>query len=265
MPTRIVAFAFMLAALLFAGSSARAVEPAKLPPPDNVRIFLLIGQSNMAGRGKPLTAEDTTPHARVVVFNKDRNWVPAADPLHFDKPPVVGVGLGLTFAKTLAEADPTITIGLVPAAFGGSPISDWSREGKHYVAAIARAKAALASGKLAGILWHQGESDSSTTEKAAVYQAKLDRLVADLRADLSAPDVPFIVGTLADSAKGVGAPTINQALRSLPERVEHTGCALAEGLTMSKDNIHFDAKSYREFGRRYAAEWTRTAKQAAKK
>jgi hypothetical protein len=268
MSTRLLAFALIFApllftALLFAGS-ARAAEPVRLPPKENLRIFLLIGQSNMAGRGKPLTADDTTPHARVLVFNKDQAWAPAVDPLHFDKPAVVGVGLGLTFAKTLAEADAAITIGLVPAAFGGSPIADWSRGGKHYVAAVARAKAALASGELAGILWHQGESDAAP-EKAALYQAKLDQLIADLRTDLSAPAVPFLVGTLADTAKGAGVATINQALRTVPDRVKQTGCVLAEGLTMSRDKIHFDAESYRQLGRRYAAEWTRVTKQLAAK
>jgi hypothetical protein len=238
--------------------SAHSDDSVKPPNKKDFKIFLLIGQSNMAGRGKPLEEQDKTAHPRVLLFNKDDSWVPAVDPLHFDKPPVVGVGLGLTFAKTVADAQ-QMTIGLVPAAVGGSEISAWAKDARQYVGAVGRAKAALKNGTLAGILWHQGESDSDAA-KAALYRAKLDQLVQDLRTDLESPDVPFIVGTLSDSAAGAGVPQINAALRTLPDRVPHTGSALAKGLTMSSDKIHFDAASYREFGRRYAIEWLRVAK-----
>lgn len=263
MPSHLFRFVVALA-VLGCVSSVPADEPIKLPAKQDFRIFLLIGQSNMAGRGKPLEEQDTTPHPRVLVFNQAQAWKPAVDPLHFDKPRVVGVGLGLTFAKTIAEQSDA-TIGLVPAAFGGSPIADWARDGKHYTAALARAKAALQDGTLAGILWHQGESNSSDPKKAEGYQAKLDELVNNLRADLEAPDVPFIAGTLADTAKGAYVSQINEALRTLPDRVRRTGCVLAKGLTMSGDKIHFDAASYRELGKRYAAEWLRVTKTGAKK
>ena len=253
MHSRLFCAAIVLAFLI---PSARGADPVKLPDKNDFQIFLLIGQSNMAGRGKPLEEQDTTVHPRVLLLNKKEAWVPAVDPLHFDKPPVVGVGLGLTFGKTVADAQENKTIGLVPAAVGGSAISEWAKGARHYTGAVGRAKAALKGGTLAGILWHQGESDSDSA-KAAVYQAKLDQLVQDLRTDLESPDVPFIVGTLADSAKGAGVPQINNALRTLADRVPHAGCALAAGLTMSADNVHFDAASYREFGRRYAAEWLR--------
>lgn len=254
----------LLSALFFAltliAGSADAQDSPALPNKKDFKIILLIGQSNMAGRGKPLEDQDKTAHLRVLVLNQARAWVPAVDPLHFDKPGVVGVGLGTTFGKTIADADPSVTIGLVPAAFGGSPIKDWAKGAKHYEAAVVRAKAALRDGTLAGILWHQGESDAAP-EKAALYQANLDQLVKNLRAELEAADVPFIVGTLADTAKGDGVPTINGALRSLKDRVPRTGCVLAEGLTMSGDKIHFNAASYRELGRRYAAEWLRVSKE----
>jgi len=58
--------------------------------------FLLVGQSNMAGCGT-VEAQDKTPHPRVLMLNMADAWVPAIDPLHFDKP-AAGVGLGKTFA-----------------------------------------------------------------------------------------------------------------------------------------------------------------------
>ncbi|MEL7264208.1 MAG: sialate O-acetylesterase, partial [Planctomycetota bacterium] len=64
--------------------------------PQPTDIFLLIGQSNMAGRG---TVDEAAKQAnpRVFSLNKDAMWVPAIDPLHFDKPGLVGVGPGKTF------------------------------------------------------------------------------------------------------------------------------------------------------------------------
>src|SRR4051794_5233593 len=100
--------------------------PGSAAEPDpKFHLYLLVGQSNMAGRGK-VEKEDQTPHARVLVLNKDDAWVPAADPLHFDKRSA-GVGPGLTFGKVLAEADPGVTIGLIPCAAGGSPITVWEK------------------------------------------------------------------------------------------------------------------------------------------
>ncbi len=76
---------------------------------DHFMVFLLIGLSNMAGRGK-IEAEDTVSHPRVLGMNKADAWVPAVDPLHFDKKRA-GVGLGMTFGKVVAEALPDCTKG----------------------------------------------------------------------------------------------------------------------------------------------------------
>src|SRR5690349_3741379 len=95
-------------------------------PPANCHLYLLIGQSNMAGRGK-VEKEDKTPHPRVLMLNKDDQWVPAIDPLHFDKA-IAGVGPGLAFGKAMAEADKDVTIGLIPCAAGGSPIAVWKKD-----------------------------------------------------------------------------------------------------------------------------------------
>jgi hypothetical protein len=88
-------------------------------------LYLLAGQSNMAGRGAVET-EDTTPHPRIWTLTKDNKWAKAVEPLHFDKPTVVGVGPGFAFAKAMAAADTNVVIGLIPCAVGGSPISVWA-------------------------------------------------------------------------------------------------------------------------------------------
>lgn len=227
---------------------------------ESFHLFLLVGQSNMAGRGV-IEDQDRVPPDRVLTLNKEGNWKPAVDPLHFDKPDVVGVGIGRTFGIEIAKSDPNVTIGLIPCGVGGSPISAWEpgvyykpTDSHPYDDAIVRAGKALRAGVLKGILWHQGEGDSKD-ELAEVYESKLHELIARFRSDLEAPDVPFIAGQMGqfeerpwDEAK----KKVDQAHRDLPEKVKHTAFVTSDGLNHQGDEIHFDSAGYRELGRRYA-------------
>ena len=250
--------------LLGVFTSAQAAAPA-LPAKEKFYLFLLVGQSNMAGRG-PMTDADQIPHARVLMLNQAGAWVPAADPLHFDKPKAVGVGLGLTFADAVAAAHPEVTIGLIPCAVGGSPIDSWQpgyfynpTQSHPWDDALRRAQLALGAGTLKGILWHQGESDSSR-EFAEGYAAKLQALIARMRAALGAPSVPFIVGQMG---RFEGSPwndykiQVDRAHRELPEKLARVAFVSAEGLKDKGDKTHFDTASYRELGRRYADAYLR--------
>ena len=76
-------------------------DAAASQPDRQFHLYLLIGQSNMAGRG-PVDAESKVAHPRVLMLNKNRAWVPATDPLHFDKA-AAGVGPGLAFGKRLRK------------------------------------------------------------------------------------------------------------------------------------------------------------------
>jgi hypothetical protein len=225
----------------------------------NFHLYLLAGQSNMAGRGK-VQQQDMQTHPRVYVLNQDNEWELAKDPLHFDKPGIVGVGPGLAFGKAMAGYKKRVRIGLIPCAVGGSPISSWTKGGYHdqtkshpYDDAIIRARAAMQSGVIKGIIWHQGESDSKP-ERAEVYQARLEELIANFRRELGGDDLPFVVGTLGDFyvARNPNAKTINTILRKIPLTVINTAYADTRGLTPKDDLVHFDAKSERELGRRYA-------------
>jgi hypothetical protein len=246
-------FAFLLAAL-FASQSFAA--DGEFKPPANKQkfmIFLLVGQSNMAGRGK-VEAQDQKAHPRVWKLDKDGKWAPAVDPLHWDKPNVAGVGLGTTFGKTIAEQYPDAVIGLVPAAFGGTSIDQWApdKDKGLYADAIHRAKAALKDGTLAGILWHQGEADE---KKADVYAEKAKKLFESFRKDLGSPTVPVVVGAVGEFH--AGSEEINKVLASLPQTIPHCAFVSSKGLTDKGDKTHFNSESYREFGKRYAAAWNK--------
>ncbi|MCB1277375.1 sialate O-acetylesterase [Prosthecobacter sp.] len=255
----------LLCAVLF--STSPLVQGQTPPAKDKFWLFLLVGQSNMAGRGV-VEEQDKTPHPRVLMLSKEGQWVPASDPMHFDKP-AAGVGLGKTFGQIIAEANPGVTIGLIPCAVGGSPISAW-QPGVFYPPTkshpwddtVKRVEAALPAGTLKGILWHQGESDSNAKD-APVYEAKLIDLVKRLRELVKSPDAPFIAGQMG---KFEGVPwnpekeIVDKAHQDLATKVPHAAFVSAEGLHHKGDKVHFDSASYRELGKRYAEAYLKMTK-----
>jgi len=237
--------------------AVNAAEAAAAEAPEKMKLFLLIGQSNMAGRGA-VEPQDRVVHPRVFMLNKRYAWVPAVDPMHYDKPERIGVGLGSTFARVVAEKRPDVVVGLIPAAFGGSSLEEWRPGHYLYNNALDRAREAMARGTLAGILWHQGESDAAP-ELAATYPERFAAMIARLRKDLGAEDVPLIVGEIGHFVEGVGP--INAALAKVVELVPRSALVKADGLGHQGDSLHFDSAAFRELGRRYAGAWEAIAEE----
>jgi len=221
-------------------------------------LYLLAGQSNMAGRGT-VSEQDKQPHPRVFVLNRLNRWAPAVDPLHFDKS-WAGVGPGLTFGKVIAEADPNVTIGLIPCAVGGSPISTWKPHSYYppvkvypYDDALARCRIATQRGVLKGILWHQGEGDSNA-EDAPLYARRLTEMIAQFRRDLEAPNLPFVAGTFVDAyvERVPESKIVMDAIKRVAEADKNVSWISGSGLPCKDDRVHFNAEGARELGRRYA-------------
>ena len=227
-------------------------------------VFLLMGQSNMNGAAK-LLPEDRTPAPHVVgLTRKDDKieWAPAAHPLQ-NYPKKKKFSLGIPFAKAYLKDNPKKTVGLVPVAFGGFSIDRLGKNSKAYKIVMEMAKVAMEKGTLKGILWHQGESDTTKQSKADSYEKKLHQLISDIRRDLGDDDLPFIVGNLAEfygTGKSHSAPdrvaSINQVrgiLRAVPGKIANTAFVESTGCK-SEDHhmVHFDRNSYIILGKRYA-------------
>jgi hypothetical protein len=239
-----------------------ATNAVHLPVKAKLHIYLLMGQSNMAGRGK-FGPEDKTAHPRVFMFTLENRWEPAVEPITHDKPKMLGVGPGLAFGKFMAEENPGVTVGLVSCAFGGTPLKRWEPGGDLYSNAVERAKLAMRDGTLRGILWHQGESDSGTATNASSYGERLGKMIRAIRTELGSPNLLFVAGQIGEFLYDRGpdkspyARVVNEAIANLPNNVPGTGYAPSKGLTHKGDVLHFDAASQRELGRRYAAEMMR--------
>jgi hypothetical protein len=211
----------------------------------------------MAGRGR-VAAEDRVAVLHVSMLDRAGEWVPAVDPMHFDKPSA-GVGPGRAFGIELARATGH-EVRLVPAAVGGSAIALWepgaydSVTRTHpYDDALRRARVAMRSGVLVAILWHQGESDANA-RNAPEYDQRLRALIARLRSDLYAPEVPVLVGQLGQFKPWTAYDsTVDAAHRSVARTLVRVAFVSSDGLVDQGDALHFDAASARELGRRYAA------------
>lgn len=218
--------------------------------------FLLIGQSNMAGRGE-LSEVDPIRDDRIFMF-RDNNWQLAIEPLHQDRPEA-GIGLAMSFASTLLKHHPNISVGLIPCAVGATSISEWIPGTKLYQNAIITTRKATNS--LFGVLWHQGEYDANDPDRVATYANQLTLLIKFIRADFKSPQLPFICGELGsfiNSSSGFQfSYDISVILKSLSTDIANYACASAAGLTDKGDSLHFNSKSLREFGKRYALELLR--------
>ncbi|WP_436667850.1 sialate O-acetylesterase [Latilactobacillus sakei] len=221
-----------------------------------MKSILLVGQSNMAGRGF-IQDVPVLRHERVKMLRNGR-WQMMAEPIHFDRE-VAGVGPATSFAAAWVQAHPDEELGLIPCAEGGSSIDEWASDEVLMRHAIAEAKFAQESSELIGVLWHQGESDS-LKGGYQTYAAKLTAVFSHLRQALGQANLPIIVGQLPDflGQEGFGASAtefndINREMANVVAQDPHSYLVNAAELTANPDGIHIDAASQRRFGLRYYA------------
>lgn len=224
---------------------------------EKIVSFLMVGQSNMAGRGdfgevEPIENE----YCHMLRMGR---WQKMREPVNTDRYIFgdsyhSGIGPAPEFARCYAEHFHR-HVGLIPCADGGTHINQWQPGELLYDHAVMQTKLALRTSTLGGILWHQGESDSPNFNKP-LYRERFLRFVEHLRRDLHAEELPFIAGEITHTV----APNwcsqeeydrMNALLHELEAEIPHFTVVSSEGLSMKPDGIHFDSASCRIFGRRY--------------
>ena len=219
-----------------------------------IHSFLLIGQSNMAGRGF-LDEAPKLDNRNMLVLRNGR-WQPLYRPVNNDRA-FAGYNLAETFAQDYLAQHEGVSIGLIPCADGGTSLGRWREGGLLYDNAVYQARLASRTSTIAGVLWHQGEGDCSKT-RYPVYKEKLEAMIEAFRKDLDLYDVPFIVGGLGDflgectlDPDFVNYNYVNQALESVANADKRIGFASANGLSSNPDKLHFSTEALIEFGHRY--------------
>lgn len=225
---------------------------------EDIHSFLLVGQSNMAGRGD-LTAENAIAAPDCFMLRMGR-WQPMSEPINVDRAvtegavPRSGANLAASFATQL-QKETGAKIGLIPCADGGTRISQWQPGKVLFDHAAFQAKLARRTSLLTAILWHQGESDCLAPEQLEAYPELFLRTMEGFRAELG--DLPIVVGELGYPENGFhGTPAellrqFNRRLPALAAKLPNCAVVSAAGLTARPDGLHFTTEALRTLGLRY--------------
>lgn len=223
---------------------------------EDIHSFLMIGQSNMAGRGN-FGEVPPIQNNRCFMLRMGR-WQAMSEPINpdraiFRKDCTCGVSLGASFADEY-EKFTGLEVGLIPCADGGTIIEQWQPGELLYDHAVMTAKLAMRTSFLSGILWHQGESNCRNLNEEE-YRRLFFNLMDSLRRDLGMPDLPLIIGEISEHINpkhGMqDAPKLNKLLHQLQK--EYPNCAIVEAkeLPLKDDGVHYTSASCRELGKRY--------------
>ena len=220
--------------------------------------FLLIGQSNMAGRGDFNEVEDIE-NPNCYMFRMGR-WLTMSEPINVDRQIFKaythsGICLGASFADSYAKHF-NRKVGLIPCADGGSAILEWQPGEFLFEHTVFQVKHALKKSNLKGILWHQGENDCVNEDLYNSYPERFEKFISSLKNAIGIEDIPFIAGELspylAERLNMQGRNIeFNKRLPSLLKNHKNTAVVSSDGLGLKDDELHFNSKSLREFGVRY--------------
>ena len=194
-----------------------------------VRLFILSGQSNMAGLPPEVSFTPTVEKAfaddEVIVVKDARGGQPIRQWYKQWKP-----------ATAAADAPPA------------------ENQGQLYDRLMEKVNAAIKGKKVDTIsfVWMQGERDAKEGH-SAVYAASLKGLIGQLRTDLKRDDITVVIGRLSDCLKnnehwdGVRAAQIKVA------EDEAAGAWVdTDDLKGPNDGLHYDKPGYAELGKRFA-------------
>lgn len=241
--------------------SLREHQAARTAPGDkeSFDLYLLIGQSNMVGRGVEIEPVDQNVQPEIWSLGAEDQWLPAKEPLHYWSS-LGGVGPGFSFARWMAEQKPNRMIGLIPSAVGGTVISYWhpSHSSGNYNEAIRRARVAMEDGRLRGVVWQQGESDSTDVyNRAELYESRLFELINNLRRDLGDPQLPIVLGGLPPilherEDRREFAQLVETALLKAAKELDNVEYVPGSKSGHIGDELHYNSKAQRENGINYA-------------
>lgn len=215
--------------------------------------FLLIGQSNMAGRG---LADQVEPiNNWYIKLMKNGIWRTAFVPYHWDDS-TAGICLAESFADRYQKDHPDVQVGLIPCAEGGTCLDQWMPGQPLFESALLQGKLALQSSRLKGILWHQGEADCKN-HRYPYYEEKCTRILTAFREELG-KDLPVMVGGLGEylgqcplDEELKNYTHVNEALQAMVQKNPGFAFVSAQGLEPNEDILHINAQSLRTFGLRY--------------
>ncbi len=227
-------------------------------------VFILAGQSNMAGSGQSdeLPVEYQTSPSNVRVLGRRGQLEPLMPQGRF--------GPDVSFSHALAKAWPDRTIVIVKHAVGGTSALAWSpnwseeqaritgneRNGPLYDRLMARVKPLMEREdvEIVAMLWAQGGRDARFEQAAKEYKENLKKIIEAVRRDVGNPRLPFLLAQTVDAPPRAFPyiETVRKAQQEISKEVPGTRLISSDKLAKHRDNIHFNTEGQIELGKRFA-------------
>ena len=280
---------FVAVAGAAAGLSLFAVSANAAPNP-NFHIYIAYGQSNMAGNGDIVPAEDQAeaPKNFIMLASHTANagsrsgkttqsikmgeWAAAIPPMFHA---FENLSPADYFGRAMVDSLPGVTVGIIPVAIGAVSIRAFDKDqyeayfrgdGKDIMSwgwpkdydnnppgrILELAKKAKEVGVIKGFIFHQGESDGTDDNwRKTVYKTYKDVIDA---LELDENEVPFVAGELLQEGNNC-CGSKNGGIAQLKNNFKKFGLASSKGLQGNgKDPYHFGRAGVIELGKRYCSE-----------
>ena len=279
---------FLTPALWLVAGLFLMVTLVNAAPNPNFHIYIAYGQSNMAGNGEIVPAEDqaTDPKNFLMIASHNANasqrsgrttqsietgkWYPAIPPMFH---PTENLSPADYFGRAMVDSLPGVTVGIIPVAIGAvaikafdkdqyqayfnsaeSYIKNWARDydSNPYQRIVDLGKKAKEVGVIKGFIFHQGETDGSGTEwQNTVYKTYKDIVNA---LELDENEVAFVAGEMLQEGNNC-CSSKNGGIAQLRNKFKKFGLASSKGLQGNgKDPYHFGRAGVIELGKRYCSE-----------
>lgn len=281
-------------ALWLVGGILMLATVANAAPNPNFHIYFAYGQSNMAGNGEIVPAEDQAqdPKNFLMIASHNANasqrsgrtsqsietgkWYPAIPPMFHA---FENLSPADYFGRAMVDSLPGVTVGIIPVAIGAvsikafdkdqyksyfssaaSYIQSWAKDydSNPYQRMVDLGKKAKEVGVIKGFIFHQGESDGTDDNwRRTVYKTYKDIVDA---LGLDENEVAFVAGEMmndptGNSGQGSCCSSKNSGIAQLKNNFKKFGLASSQGLKGNgKDPYHFGREGVIELGRRYCSE-----------
>jgi len=237
---------------------------------NNELVFILAGQSNMAGYGT--TAKLSASYKRT----------PSNVKFYFNGYPAkmsrfARFGPEVSFAHAISRRFPHKKIKLIKFAVGGTSLFAWDprwRLGKARMTRNASAgplfKKLLQTirthikdknAQLAGVLWMQGETDARYPGAANTYSQNLAQFVSALRRELKSPNLAFFMGEIDPPLKFFPyREIVRKAQRKSSAHIRNSRLISTKGLAKRNDHLHYNTEGQLALGMRFAQAYIQATK-----
>lgn len=278
-----------VAACLLLGCSS--VPPSEQPVTKRIELFLVGGQSNADGHGhtKELTPEQAKPYSDVLFYHGNggglspltaNTWLPLQPGSGSKKRNTGEFGPELSFGKAMHQAigSDAVQVAVIKYAVGGSNLaSQWHADGtansemdgpfyqnfqNTVTEGIYKLKRRYPEAEIhiAGMLWHQGESDTSE-KRAPHYEANLSRFIRDIRMTFG-EELVFVIGQISQQQfkkTKQGISQVMKAQKRVADTTELNGLVSTQNIPVDLPNnrIHFGTEGQLLLGELYSQEMLR--------